>query len=721
MKDNHQTIKRLLGMKLSDATSSYLQLLSQDVDTDQLVNGLPIKDDVLPYDLLERAVERVGYQVVESRIRKLSLLELPCSIEIKRGQYLVIFDRDDEGWHVLDPQNPKAARVIDDDTLQSNYAGFAFQLLPRLSHLKSKHSIADFNRHWFWDRIFQTKSRLVDIVPSSLFANLLAIMTSLFVLQVYDRVVPGQSEATLWVLAAGVGLAILFEAMLRTARARLIDQMGKEAEIEITRDLFGRIMGMPLDKRPASPGALVHMAREFNSVKEFFTTASVGVVADIPFVFVFLLVIYGIAGNVVWVVVAGAILMVLPSLLLQKRMSEISKETNGGHSSASRLLTEAAYGLETIKVTRAAPHFQRNWEEISTLNAVKTTEQRSLSAFLTYWATSMQQTTYVFAVIAGVYMVFAGNFTVGSIIAVSILSTRTLSPISQLAQVLSRWQNMKSALEGLDMIMASEQDEMAKKTYVRRPRLIGKLEFKKVKFNHPEAKVTGLNIESLIIEPGTNFAILGPNGSGKSTLLKLAAGLYDPSEGEVLVDGVDVRQIAAQDLRNNIGYLPQEVTLFRGTLRENLCLDGHKYSDDRIFEALDFSGLGEFIRRHPEGLDLGIADGGDGLSIGQKQSIGLARIHLLDPAIILLDEPTSALDQTLEVEFVNRFSEWVGARTCIVATHRPQILSQIERLGIMQNGHLIMYGGRDAVLEKIRSRQPQQETSNRAETEPTHD
>jgi len=690
-------------MDLLHATTAYLRALSVEVDADQLVNGLPVKDGVLPVTLLERVVGRLGHHVIHTERRKLQQEDLPCCAALHSGGYAVLVGRAKDGWQLVDPDCPEATRYVTDQALQAQYTGRFFRISPSLSLLQEKHSVGLFKRHWFWGRLFSQKVRLFDVVVSSFGANLLAIMTSLFVLQVYDRVIPGQALATLWVLAIGVGIAIVFEALLRIARARLIDQMGKEAEIDISRDLFTRVMGMPLDRRPAPPGSLVHMVREFGSVKEFFTTAAVGVVADLPFVFVFLALIYGIAGPVVWVIVTGALLTIIPSFLLQRRMAELSKETMGGTSSASRLLTEAAYGLETVKVTRSEPHFQKQWEEIISLNAVKTTEQRSLSAFLTYWATSMQQVTYIGAVIAGVYMVFAGEFTVGAIIAVSILSTRTLSPITQLSQILSRWQNMKVALEGLDVVMQSEQERDKDRSYIRRQRLSGQIELRKVKFAHPGAKLMGLSIEGLKIDPGHRLALLGANGSGKSTLLRLISGLYRPTEGEVLIDGMDIRQIDPHDLRRNIGYLPQEILMHRGTLRENLASDGRRYTDERLLEALSFGGLGNFVRHHPEGLDAKIGDGGDGLSIGQRQSIGLARLHLLDPSIVLLDEPTAALDQSLETELVARLGAWIGQRTCIIATHRPQILSQVHRVAVMQNGQIALEGPRDSVLKQLMS------------------
>jgi ATP-binding cassette subfamily C protein LapB len=691
---------------LQKALVALLKIQSVDVDAEGLIEGLPLVEGVLSESLMDRALHRIGYEAVWIDQKKISDLVYPCCITVASSGYLVLLGRDGGTLQILDPTQAKAYRSAPLDAIQSIYAKRAFQVLPSTDLLLEKHSTVNAKKHWFWGRLLLQRRSLFEVILASLFANVLAVVTSLFALQVYDRVIPGQAEATLWVLASGVGLAFLFEAILRVSRARLVDQVGKEAEIEITSDIFTRLVGMKLDKRPAPPGTIAYMAREFSAVKEFFTNAAVGVVADLPFAIIFLLLIYGIAGNVVWIIVLGGVLIILPNIAVQGQMAQLSKESLGGMSSASRLLTEVSYGLEAVKINRFESQLQRQWEEIIALNALKTTEQRSLRAFLTYWATGVQQATYVFAVIACVYMVFAGELSTGAIIAIGILTTRTLSPISQLSQTLSSWQNMKTALSALDAIMASDQERSPERSYIRRPKLQGLLTLQKVRFAHPGTKTMALDIGQLHIKAGKRLALLGANGSGKSTLLRLAAGLYQPSEGEILIDGLDMRQVDPGDLRRNIGYLPQEIQMFRGSLRENLSSGTQKRSDEDLLEALTFGGLGEFVRHHPEGLDLQIPDGGGGLSIGQKQSIGLARLYLQDPSIILLDEPTSALDQNLESTLVSRIGKWIGPRTCIVATHRPHILSEMTHVAVLQQGRLYLEGERDDILKKLMTPPP---------------
>lgn len=701
MTDTNSITSTVLAMTLQDALSALLKLHSLDLDADQLREGLPAAGEDLPEDLLERTVKRIGYRLVWQDRPAIEALNFPCCVLLQGGGYAIALAGNSETYTLMDPRRFDASIELSRENFQAVFAGRSFEVLPAVETLLIRHSSGPTHTHWFWGRLFLQKRSLFNVIGASLFANILAVVTSLFALQVYDRVIPAQSEATLWVLASGVGLAIFFEAVLRISRARLVDHVGKEAEIEITSELFERVISMKIDKRPASPGAIVYMVREFSAVKEFFTNVAVGVVADLPFAVIFLLLIYGIAGHVVWIILAGAILIVLPNIALQSRMSKLSQEAQGGMSSASRLLTEASYGLEALRTTRSEPMFQKQWEEIIALNAIKTTEQRSLRAFLTYWAMAIQQATYVFAVIACVYMVFSGGLSTGAIIAIGILTTRTLSPISQLSQALSSWQNMRTALTSLETVVNSQQERTGDRSYLRRPKLSGNINFQRLRYAHQGAKHMSLDIENLEIPAGQRLAILGANGSGKSTFLRLAAGIYQPTEGEVLIGNLDIRQVDPTDLRRNIGYLPQETKMFRGTLRDNLSSGRLGYTDDQLLESLAFGGLGDFVRRHPDGLDLQISDGGEGLSVGQRQSIGLARLFLQDPSIVILDEPTSALDSNLENTLVPRIGKWIGERTCIIATHRPLILSEMTHVAVLQQGRVVLAGKRDDVLRKI--------------------
>ena len=436
-------------------------------------------------------------------------------------------------------------------------------------------------------------------------------------------------------------------------------------------------------------------------MREFFTASAIGTLADVPFIFIFLLLVASIAGNLVWVLVLGGILMVLPGFFLQKKMIRLTQDMQGASAKSSRLLHEAIFELDTLKTQRAEDRFRRLWTELTTLQAVKSSDQRKLASTLTFWSQGVQQATYITAIITGTYLVFAGEFTVGSIIAVSILTSRTLAPLTQLSGTMARWSNVKSALNGLDTIAEAEQDSAPDRTYLRRESIDGGFELREVQFGYDEGAAPVLDIPALSLQPGQKLAVLGANGSGKSTFLKLLSGLYAPMKGRVMLDGADMHQIEPRDLRRLIGYLGQDVRLFTGSLRENLNLTLLERNDDRLLAALDFAGLGQFVKSHPKGLDLEIRDGGQGLSQGQRQSIGWARLWLQDPKVCLLDEPTAALDQTLEKTLVSRLESWLEGRTAVIATHRVPILQLTDRTMILQNGRLAVDGPRDQVLAHL--------------------
>jgi ATP-binding cassette subfamily C protein LapB len=396
--------------------------------------------------------------------------------------------------------------------------------------------------------------------------------------------------------------------------------------------------------------------------------------------------------------------MVLPGIFLQRKMIRLTQETQGASAKSSRLLHEAIFELDTLKTQRAEDRFRRVWTELTALQTLKSSEQRQLASVLTFWSQGIQQVTYIAAVIFGTYLVFAGEFTVGSIIAISILTSRTLAPLTQLAGTMARWGNVKSALEGLDAIVSAPQDSAPDRTYLRRERLTGGFELREVKFTYDADMAPVVDIPALVIQPGQKLALLGANGSGKSTLLKLLSGLYAPTSGRLLIDGAEMSQLEPRDLRRLVGYLGQDVRLFTGSLRENLNLTLLESDDDRLLAALDFAGLGPYVKSHPKGLDLEIRDGGQGLSQGQRQSIGWARLWLQDPAICLLDEPTAALDQTLERTLVSRLEGWLEHRTAVIATHRVPILQLTNRTMLLQNGRMAVDGPRDQVLAHLAQR-----------------
>lgn len=625
----------------------------------------------------------------------------PALDEMVSGQIVLVMEQDDTGLVIYDETFSDRKATVGLAEFTEVFSGRILKLSLTLGDLEKRHSDEPDAQHWFWGEFAHYRRALFEVASGSFVANLLAVAVALFSLQVYDRVIPYKSEPTLWVLAFGAVLAIVFEGLLKYARSSLMDMTGKRIEMTVQDRLMHRLLGMKTDPGKRSPSAQFSAMREFGSVREFFTATTIGTLADLPFLIIFLMLVASIGGDIVWILVVGGILMVLPGFFFQKRMIALTAATQGANLRATRMLYEAVFEAETLTTQRGEERVRRIWNELTAVSALRSSDQRRLTSILGYWAQGVQQATYIATVVVGAYQVFAGNFTVGTIIAIGILTGRTLGPLSQLSATLARWSNVKAALDGLEPIASAGQHENAERHYLRRDKINGAFELRSIEFRYDPKAAPTIEVSALAIPLGQSVAVLGSNGSGKSTFLRLLAGLYEPSSGRIMLDGVDMNQIHPRDLRRNIGYLGQDVRLFSGSLRDNLNLNQLERDDNRLFAALDFAGLGPFVRSHPRGLALEIREMSEGLSVGQRQSIGWARLWLQDPAIVILDEPTAALDQTLETTLVSRLKVWLEGRTAIIATHRVPILQLTTRTLILQNGRVMVDGPRDAVLAHL--------------------
>jgi len=714
----------------------YAGLLGFDLSVTDVLDQLQIAGrDVPDLDDLALALREAGLVVA---VDATGAAVWPALAEMTSGQVVLVLAATKTVVQVYDTSAPDNRTEAPAADFARVFTGRTLRARATMAALEHRHTETGRPAHWFWGEFAHYKRQLFEVAAGSLVANLLAVAVALFSLQVYDRVIPNQSEPTLWVLASGALvanllavavalfslqvydrvipnqseptlwvlasgalIAIVMEGLLKLARSGLMDMTGKRIELAVQARLMDRLLGMKQTPANRSPSQLFSAMREFGSVREFFTATTIGTLADLPFILIFFLLVASIGGNLVWVLVLGGLLMVLPGFLFQKRMIALTVATQGASIRAARLLYEAVFDAETVTTQRGEDRIKRIWSELSTLSAVKSSDQRQLTSMLGYWAQGVQQATYVIAVVVGTYLVFAGEFTVGTIIAIGILSGRTLGPLAQLSSTMARWSNVRSALDGLEAIAQASQAEEPGRSYLRRDRLMGAFEIRSLEFRYDPQSAATVDISGIVIPAGQHVAVLGANGSGKSTLLRLLAGLYEPTSGRILIDGVDLHQMHPRDLRRGVGYLGQEVRLFAGSLRDNLNMSQLERDDDRLMAALDFAGLGPFVRGHPRGLDLEIKEMGEGLSVGQRQSVGWARLWLQDPAVALLDEPTAALDQTLETTLVSRLKGWLDGRTAIIATHRVPILQLTARTLILQNGKLAVDGPRDAVLAHL--------------------
>lgn len=557
---------------------------------------------------------------------------------------------------------------------------------------------------------------LIELGLGSLFANLLAIGTSLFAMQVWDRVVPAQSLNTLWVLTSGLVVALVLEFLIRTARLSIVDHFGKQADLKLSAMFFARVLNIRNDARPRSPGTLISQLRDLEQIRELLTSSALGVMLDLPFVAAFLFIIWLLGGPLVFVPLAAIPLLIIPGVLAQLPLARLSAEGLSEAALRNTILMESIYRAEDIKILQAEPRFRRLWNSTNQVSGDTGLKQRRLGGLLVNFAQAVQQLAYAGVVIAGVYGILDGSLSFGAVLACSILTSRTIAPVGQISGILSRLQNARAGKKGLDSLLDLPVDHDAEKHSYHKPALAGRYRFENVVYAYePEAK-PALIIPGLAIEPGERIAILGRVGAGKSTFLRLAAGLATPGKGNILLDGTAMGLIDIADIRRDTGVLLQETSLFYGSLRDNLLIGNPLASDDQILEAMRLSCADQLLLDQPHGLDLKLREGGIGLSGGQKQALMLARLVLRSPSIVILDEPTASLDEGTELLIIERMKAWLGERTLIVATHRFALLALVDRIIVVDGGRIVLNGAKEEVLRVLSGKGPAQ-PANRANLE----
>ena len=594
------------------------------------------------------------------------------------------------------------------EKLREHYAGYCWFLKAKPQQdRRSELPEYTMDKGWFWRVIWRFKGYYVRVAIASVLINVLALIGSLYVMNVYDRVIPNRSYETLWVLSIGVLAASLFEFLARTIRAKLTDIAGKKADLIISSAIFRRVMAMDLAQKPASSGSYANNLREFESVRDFMTSASLLALVDVPFVLLFIFVMWMIAGPLALVPLATIPLVVGVGLLAQAPLAKNTHESMREASQRQGLAVEAIEGLETLKSHNATNWAQQRWERYTAVTAASSMKLKDWSNGVMSFALLVQQVNTVALVLVGTYLIHhedpASRITMGALMACVILSGRTLAPLSQVAGLMVRLQQARVAMGGIDKIVERRVERDVTRSYISLSQVGGQLRLEGAGYRYGEQGPLVLQGLNLTIQPGEKVAVLGRIGSGKSTLLRMAAGLYPPVEGSVLLDGVDMRQIDPADLRAHVSLLGQSSRLFMGSLRENLDMGrmDRLSSDDELIAALKRFGIDKLVQSHPLGLNLPIGEDGHGLSGGQKQIVGLARLTLRDPKVVLLDEPTSGLDEMTEAAALRAVAEWAQDRTLVVVTHRPQVLPFVQRIVVVDQGRVVMDGPRDLVLQRL--------------------
>lgn len=686
--------------------------------------GSPVAKEALTAQTVRDNRQRINFQSLvevlrtygfENSISKRPLKDIP-SLSVP----LVLFLNDEQAAVVTKIEGVGAKRTyylrqtdgltkaLTEYELEQIYYGFCWFIKQKVAaDVRSELPEYHLPKAWFWKVIWRFKPYYFQVVIATFLINFLALVSSLYVMNVYDRVIPNKSYDTLWVLSIGVVLAISFEFVAKLIRSHLTDIAGKKADLIISSALFRRVMSLRLVDKPVSSGSYANNLRDFESVREFMTSASLLVLVDLPFLLLFVFVISMIGGKLAIVPLILIPLVILVGFLVQPRIARYMNESMRESSQRQGLVVEAIEGIETLKANNATNWAQHRWDMYTAKTSASQIKVKDLSGFIVNFSVAMQQLNTVFLVLLGTYLIHSqveGNrITMGALIACVILSGRALSPLAQIAGLATRFQQARLALQGVNAIVDRPIDRLPDRNYVTLDRVQGQIALNNVSFQYGKDGQPALSGASLVVRPNEKVAILGRVGSGKTTLLNLASGMYEPNNGSVTLDNVDLRQLDPNYLRNQVTLFSQSPRLFLGSLRENLDMarsDGFS-SDQQLLAALQRFGLERIIQGHPRGLDMPLGENGMGLSGGQKQLVALARMTLKDPRVVLLDEPTASLDQASENQVLNALANWCQNRTMIVVTHRPQVLKLVDRIVVIDNGQIVMDGPRDAVLKRL--------------------
>ncbi len=689
-----------------------------------LTAGLPIPKSGITPHLFIRAAGRadLNAKLMERSLESLAIApNLPCILVLENNQACIL-------WEVRQPKKKKAEKEekVHSDTeflvqfpetedekkrirlgaLEKIYTGYAFFARPvARSDERAGPTEIDTARDWFWATLKENKPIYGEVMLAAVVINMLALASSLFIMNVYDRVVPNNAWTTLWALVAGVVLAFIFDFVLKNLRAEFLDHAGRKADVKISAMLFEQIMGMTMAARPASAGVLASNMREFETLRDFFTSATMAALIDLPFTLLFIAIIALIGGPVAFVPLIAIPLVLAMGFILQKPLQKVIRASMNESALKNALLFETISGLETIKVQAAEGHTQRSWEELSDKSSRTSVKARRISAFALNWAVFIQQLVSVGVVVVGVFLITEGMLKMGALIACVILSGRAMAPLAQVAGLMTRLNQSRQALTQLEELMKKPVERPVGTHFISMPGVQGKVEFRDVVFHYPGQTTPALNHLSFAVEKGEHVGLIGAVGSGKTTIERLLLNLYQPDSGSVLLDGTDVRQIDPGDLRRSIGAVQQSPHLFYGSVRENVTM-GHETAPDRaVLRACEMAGVMEFLSESQAGLDTQVGERGEALSGGQRQAVAVARSLLYDPPVLILDEPTASMDPASENRLRKRLEKLTEGKTTLLITHKGAMLSLVDKLILIDRGKLVAYGPKDEVIRKLQARQ----------------
>jgi len=678
------------------------------------VAGLPLSDK-LTIELGMRAMESAGFstKLVKRHPRTLPNEILPVVLLNRDGSasalLQIIESKDGIKYEVHDAGLDGTTRQLTESELTSIYGGHLL-LMKQQPSTKAHEDEEEGGRKpvgssWLWKVVWQYRRYYYDSIIAAIIINVLGTFIGLFAIHVYDRVIPNKAYATLWALVAGVCIAILFEAATRQIRDYLMDIASRKADITLSSTLFQQALGIRLENAPPSSGAFSYQVRMFETVRNFGTSACLAVVTDLPFAAVFIFMIFSVGGSLAIVPAVAIIVSIVLAAIVQYPLHVYQQKTYKDAAAMMGVLIESIEGIETLRVTGAAGIMTRRYEEHMAGSAYTSMRFRILSNVCMTFFGWIQQTQNIVLMVWGVYLIHAGEISTGALVGSIMFAGRAMAPVGSFIGLAMQYQTAKTAMSGLNQLMNQPTERDPTRTYLQKPQLEGSIEVSKLSFAYPsQGAITppiALRNVSLKIEEGERVAFVGKIGSGKSTLLRMIAGLYLPTEGQVKVDGIDIRQIDPIDFRNNLGYVTQDLRLFRGTLRENIFLGRPAATTEAFMEVVAMTGIDKIADAHPMGYDMPIGNMGMGLSGGQRQLVALARALVTRPKILLMDEPTSAMDMQTEAMFTKRLDNIVKGRTVIIVTHRPSLLSVTDRIVVLDQQQLVADGPKEKILAML--------------------
>ncbi|MEY4645155.1 MAG: hypothetical protein RLZZ596_1986 [Pseudomonadota bacterium] len=669
--------------------------------------GLPIEGGRLTPSLFERAAHRGGLssRIVHLPISLLRAELLPAVLLLEGEHACLLLDRSPDGQtlRVVYPELGESPMEVPLTQIAQQYIGRAIYARPRQRFDARTPQVRTSRQgHWFWSVIAENRLLYRDVLLAAFLANLFALGLPMFTMNVYDRVVPNQAFDTLWVLASGLFILLLGDFLLRTMRGRFVDLASSRADVKLSAYIMERVLGTRMEQRPVSAGSFAANLRSFESVRDFIGSATVVAFIDLPFAVIFMAVIGWIAWPMLIPLLIGATLLILFALSVQHRMHELAETTYRAGAQRNATLVEGLVGFETVKALGAESPIQNKWEKSAALLARVGTQLRFLSTLATNSSSFVMQLITMCIIVLGVYLIGEKMLTLGGLIACSMLASRAMAPVGQVAGLLVQYHTAATALTSLNEMMKREIERPADANFITRGSLRGAIEFRDVSFTYPGQQTPSLRNMSFKIQPGEKVALLGRIGCGKTTLLKLILGLYRPTSGAVLIDGIDQRQLDPAELRRQIGYVQQDVMLFYGSLRDNITMGAPLADDAAVLKAAGIAGILDLVNTHPQGFDMLVGERGESLSGGQRQGVAIARAVINDPPILLLDEPTASMDHSSEEEVKKRLKEFGQGMTMVVISHRTALLDLVDRIIVIDAGRIVADGPKDQVVAALR-------------------